>query len=211
LNSETDREECEEMLKQFALDKLRENKKIPIMKWVNKTDDKFTRSLVPKISVIEKVLPILGWVREMGDDDFSKQAAACLMDEMTITNSDRILPNDIPNINHILRARDSMLKLILNRPAFVGFNCSQYFYQELRSTLDEHHNIQVRYTSTLFLYEQETHFCSCKIFAHVKGTRLNAHAKFKNKLRAIPASTKEGLKFLIQKQIFAVKGEQEVI
>jgi len=72
LNSETDRQICEEMLKELAIDKL------------NKYKNSF-----------KNILPILGWVRETGDDYFTEKAAACLRDDFEIDDSVQILPTDI--------------------------------------------------------------------------------------------------------------------
>jgi len=118
LNSENDREECEEMLKQFAIEKLR-----------NAQEPYF-----------ETILPILGWVREFGDEELTKQAASCLKDEISIDTNQ--IPSDIPSVNHVLRARETHLALIVLEPYIVG-NYLQYFIKELHKTLTLKPNIQV--------------------------------------------------------------------
>ena len=125
LNTEVDRNECEEMLKQYAIEKL--------VKLRDEDTD--------EMEYFASILPILGWVREMGDDYFSQHAASCLKDEISIVQEE-IFPSDVPSLNHILRARHDRLLLTIEGPNFVG-NCSKYFYKELRSTLNKKPNIQV--------------------------------------------------------------------
>ena len=128
LNSHTDREECEVMLKEFAIERLqsyRDAERDP------DDDDPYFAS----------ILSILGWVREMDDVEFTQQAAACLRDEIEIDGND-ILPIDIANLNHVLRGRCTKLALTLNEPNFIG-SCSQYFYNELSTTMVENPNFQV--------------------------------------------------------------------
>ena len=86
------------------------------------------------------ILPTLGWVHEIGTDEFSQHAAACLRQKFCIEN--QILPSDIPIIMHILRARQSYMSLSVVYPRFLG-NCSQYFFQELSKILKEKNNLQV--------------------------------------------------------------------
>ena len=129
LNSRTDREECEVMLKEFAIERLhsyRDAERDP------DDDDPYFGS----------ILSILGWVREMDDIEFTKQAAACLRDEVEIYRVE-ILPSDVTNLNHVLRARCTELALSIYDPHFIE-SCSQYFYNELSTTMIEHPNIQVR-------------------------------------------------------------------
>ena len=95
-------------------------------------------------SYFSAILPILGWVHEMGDTNFSKQAAACLRNKFCIES--QILPSDIPVIMHILRARHSYMTLSLTYPRFLG-NCSQHFFQELHNTLKLNNNIKVSLTN----------------------------------------------------------------
>ena len=88
------------------------------------------------------ILPILGWVYEMGDNDFTDEVAGCLMNKISIVN-EQILPSDIPVINYIFRARTAKLSLNLSNPRFVG-NCSQYFFTELHKTLNRNQKTQIK-------------------------------------------------------------------
>ena len=122
LNSKSDRENCVKILKAFVIKKLEEQR--------DNTKGVYFSS----------ILPILGWIREIGDDQFTRQAAACLRNEIRIIF--KILPNDIPSINNILRFRDDDLALDVFIPDFVG-NFSKYFYKELQTTLDKNFKIRV--------------------------------------------------------------------
>ena len=122
LNSRTDREECEGMLKEFA---------IGILQSYRDAERNFA-----------SILPVLSWVREMGDLEFTMQAAACLRDEVEIDWNVEILPSDVINLNHVLRARCTELALTLDLRRFIE-SCSQYFYNELSATMVEKPNIQV--------------------------------------------------------------------
>ena len=123
LNSHTDREESEVMMKKFAIDRLL------CCRAVAKDDRYFAF-----------ILPILSWVREMNEVEFTKQAAACLKDEVEIIGE--ILPSDVTNFNHVLRGRSTELALSLILPRFIG-SCSQDFYKELSTKIVENPNIQV--------------------------------------------------------------------
>ena len=94
-------------------------------------------------SYFGSILPVLGWVYEVRDDNFTKRAARYLLSEIDIEN-EQILPSDIPVINHVLRARTAKLALKLRHLRFVG-NCSRYFFEKLQETLTVNHNIQVSY------------------------------------------------------------------
>ena len=125
LRSDEDYEESTTMLKKFAIAKLeihRNNQK-------QSYDEYF-----------ESVLPILGWIYEMRDDDFTQQAAACLKNEIRIRG--KIIPSDIPIINYFLRHRKCFILLRVVDPCFVG-NSFEYFFKELQITLDRNPNIQV--------------------------------------------------------------------
>ena len=82
----------------------------------------------------------MGWLYEMGNINFTKQAAGWLRDAIEING--KILPGDVVCVNHILRCRDTGLALKMSDPMFVG-DCSNYFFKELDETLDKHPNIQV--------------------------------------------------------------------
>ena len=87
------------------------------------------------------ILPILQWVFEMRDEDFTKRVATCLRKEMIIYKS-QFLPTDIPCLNYVLRARQSELIVKLILPTFVG-DCGKYFIEELFVTTKQNFNIQV--------------------------------------------------------------------
>ena len=134
LNSEADRDECEEMLKKFIIEKLQRHRDATIDPYEDEGDqdeeDPYYRSVVP----------VMGWLREMGNINFTKQAAGWLRDEIQINSG--ILPGDVPSVNHILRCRNPDLALEVNSPNFVG-GCLNYFFKELHETLDKNLNIQV--------------------------------------------------------------------
>ena len=99
-------------------------------------------------SYFSSILPILGWVYEVRDDDFTSRAASYLLSEIDIEN-EQILPSDIPIINHALRARTTALALKLRHLRFVG-NCSKYFIEQLQETLTvNNRRIRVSYINTM--------------------------------------------------------------
>ena len=126
LNTEADRDECEEILKKFVIEKLKRHRDAAI----KELDDPYYRSIVP----------VMSWLCEMDNINFTKQAAGWLRDETEVNGE--ILPGDIPNVNHILRCRDTGLALKVCNPNFVG-GCRTYFFKELHETLDKNSNIQV--------------------------------------------------------------------
>ena len=130
LNTVADRDECEEMLKTFIIEKLRRHRDAAFSPSEVFENDPYYRS----------IMPVMGWLHEMGNINFTKQAASWLRNAIEI--KDEILPGDIPNVNHILRHRDTDLALKVQNLLFVG-GCSNYFYKELHETLDKNPNIQV--------------------------------------------------------------------
>ena len=82
----------------------------------------------------------MGWLYEMDNDNFTKEAAGWLRDEIEFNGE--ILPGDIVSVNHILQRRDTGLALKMFGPKFVG-GCSNYFFKELDETLTKNPNIQV--------------------------------------------------------------------
>ena len=82
----------------------------------------------------------MSWLHEMGNINFTKQAAGYLRDDIEINGE--ILPGDIISVNHILRRRGTGLSLKVKARNFVG-GCSNYFFQELHETLDKNPDIQV--------------------------------------------------------------------
>ena len=130
LNTEADRDECEEMLRKFVIEKLKRHRDAAFKPSDSWDKDPYYRSIVP----------VMGWLYEMGNINFTKQAAGWLRDAIEINGE--ILPGDVVRVNHILRCRDTGLALEVVRPQFVG-DCSNYFFKELDETLDKHPNIQV--------------------------------------------------------------------
>ena len=129
LNTETDREKCEEMLKKFVIEKFNCHP--------NDAPNPFRKSDID--FYYQSLVPLMGWLHEMGNLSFTKQVACLLRNNIKINGE--ILPGDIPSINHILRCRNTGLSLILNFPKFVG-DCSNYFFKELYETLDKNRYIQ---------------------------------------------------------------------
>ena len=127
LNTDNYHEKCKELLKELALKKLKELSVIATTSCDN---------------YIPSILPILSWVREMEDEDFSKQAAANLKN-CTFERDDEILLNDVPAINHVLRSRVQEMTVRVVEPCFVGNNCSNYFFNELDATFNQKDNIKV--------------------------------------------------------------------
>ena len=125
LNSEMDREKCKELLKQMAKKALLDHK-------MSKDNDDYFLS----------ILPIVGWIREMGEDDLTGEAAASLKEEMYIETSSAILPSDIANINYVFRFRRKNLVLKIKEMK-LNVNRSSYFYKELHATLDQNCSIWV--------------------------------------------------------------------
>ena len=122
LNTEADRDDCEEILNNFVIEKLKRHR--------DDVSDPYYQSIIP----------VMGWLCEMGDDNFIKQAAGWLRNKIEINGE--ILPGDIPSVNHILRCCDTGLALKVDDPTFVG-GCSNYFFKELHETLDKNPNILV--------------------------------------------------------------------
>ena len=126
LNTQADRDECEEILKKFIIEKLQRHRNAASKEF----NDPYYRSIVP----------VMGWLYEMDNDNFTKEAAGWLRDEIEVRGE--ILPDDIVSVNHILRCRDTGLALKVVLPQFVG-GCLNYFFKELHETLDKNLNIQV--------------------------------------------------------------------
>ena len=131
LNTETDRNECKEILKQFVIEKLQRHH-----------NDAFkpSKRFQLKDPYYQSIAPVIGWLHEMGDHSFTKQAASWLRNEIEIRGE--ILPGDIPSVNYILRCRDTGLALRVIDPNFVG-DCSNYLFKELHATLNKNPNVQV--------------------------------------------------------------------
>ena len=130
LYTEADREECEEILKKFVIEKLQRHRD-PAFKLSWPQDrNPYYRSIVP----------VMGWLYEMDNDNFTKEAACWLRDEIEINGE--IHPGDIVSVNHILRCCDTGLALKVSNPKFVG-GCRNYFFKELDETLTKNPDIQV--------------------------------------------------------------------
>ena len=130
LNTEADRDECEEILKKFVIEKLQRYRDAAFKPSNSFDKDPYYRSIVP----------VMGWLYEMDNDNFTKEAACWLRNEIEVRGE--ILPGDIVSVNHILQRRDTGLALKVYRPKFVG-GCSNYFFKELDETLTKNSNIQV--------------------------------------------------------------------
>ena len=126
LNTDSDREEFKKMLKKLAKKKL----------------EKHHDSKKLTTNYFSSILPVFCWLREMGDDEFTRQASDRLRDEIHISDGDTILPSDISCINYALRFREKCLSLKVKNPKLIG-NCSSYFFNELHSTLLLNPSIQV--------------------------------------------------------------------
>jgi len=162
INNETDRKECKQILIDFAIEKLHKaNDKFSADTEENHDDNEHTVALAADddndddgdddddnddgddcFSYFRTILPILEWAWEMQDDDFTKQVANCLNNEIKIFR-DPIFLSDIISFNYVLRERDTALALRIHTPHFIG-NCFQYFIEELQTSLDQQQNIQVR-------------------------------------------------------------------
>ena len=114
---------------------------------VNNDDDSGSDISEDEEMYFSNILPVLQWVFEMRDNDFTKQVASCLRNEIIISQM-QILPTEIPCMNHVLRARKSELIVKLIEPSFSG-DCAEYFIDELDITLKQNSNIQV---SVFFYY-----------------------------------------------------------
>ena len=127
LNTKADRDECEEILKKLVIEKLQRHRDAAIKQF--QTDPYY-----------QSIVPVMGWLREMGNDNFTKQAAGWLRKEIVIRGE--ILPGDIPSVNYNLRYLETGMALKVLNPNFVG-SCSNYFFKELHKSLDKNPNIQV--------------------------------------------------------------------
>ena len=123
LNSEEERKKCKEVLKSLAIEKLKKLQD-------DHTENYFT-----------SVLPILGWVYEMKDENFTQHASRYLRDKIKIGS--QVLPSDIPCFIHILQSRETLLSLEIEKPSFIG-KSFQYFIDILFTTLRRNENVQVR-------------------------------------------------------------------
>ena len=125
LNTKKDREECKEVLKKMAIEKL------------EKIRDEGAEDYLTSI------LPVVGWVYEMKEPAFTADASTYLKDKIVI--SGQVLPSDIPSFNHVLQARKTELTLEIKNPSFIG-KSFQYFIDILYSTLSQNKQIQVSIT-----------------------------------------------------------------
>ena len=118
LNSSTDRKKCKELLRNFAIQKIRES-----------GGDDF-----------ESLIEVFGWIHEMRDDGFTVQAADCLDNKFFIRR--QVLPTDVPCLNYMLRHRTTPMTLHVMNPELVG-NSFEYFMKELKVTLENNSKIKV--------------------------------------------------------------------
>ena len=121
LNTEAERDKCEEILKKLVIEKLKRHRDAGNFYY-------------------ESIVPVMGWLYEMGNDNFTKEAAGWLRDKIEFKGE--ILPGDIDSVNHILQRRDTGLALKVFNPKFVG-GCSNYFFKELDETLTKNPDIHV--------------------------------------------------------------------
>ena len=157
LNTENEREECKEILKDLALknlqaygDAMKEFDEYCNCDDYDSDDDSDDNDAVDygddannPNSYFHSILPLLSWIREMGGDDLIKAAAACLIDEINI-QTNHLLPSDIPSMNCFFRSRETTLTLGVFKSSFVE-NCSSYFYKELYTTLNENSEVKVSF------------------------------------------------------------------
>ena len=106
LNSSIDRIKCKELLRNFAIQKIRES-----------GGDDF-----------KSLIQVFGWIHEMRDDGFTAQAADCLDNEFFMKFS-KILPTDVPCLNYMLQHRTTPIILKVKNPDFVE-NSLEYFMKE---------------------------------------------------------------------------------
>ena len=85
LNSNEDREECKQILKKIAIERLHKLLEDDV-------EDYMT-----------SILPVLGWVYEMKDEDLTHQTSKLLREKIMISN--QVLPCDIPSFNYVLQCR----------------------------------------------------------------------------------------------------------
>ena len=120
LNLELDRKECKEMLKNFAIKKLKQSQ--------NNFSDYFN-----------DILLLLSWIYELGEDNFTKKAAACLKEEISIVMQEEH-HTFIPSFNFLLRSRENCLNLVVRiNSTFL----MKSFLEETNETLEQNSNIKV--------------------------------------------------------------------
>ena len=127
LNTQADRDKCEEILKKLVIEKLQRHHDAAIEK-------------LGEYPYYRSIVPVMGWLYEMDNDNLTKEAACWLRDEIEFNGE--ILPGDIVSVNHILQRRDTGLVLKVGNPKFVG-GCSNYFFKELDETLTKNPDIHV--------------------------------------------------------------------
>ena len=125
LNSDNDREKIKLLLKNFALKKLS-----------NFTADS-KRNIVD--CYLHPILPVLGWVYEMQDNDFTEKVAALLRDRLVVDN--QIFAYVVPSIIYILQFRNTKLTLKVDKPQ-LG-ESTEYFFRELFELMKRNSNVQV--------------------------------------------------------------------
>ena len=118
LNSPTDRIKCKELLRNFAIQKIRES------------GGRAFKSLIQ----------VFVWIHEMRDDGFTVQAADCLNNKFFVRS--QILPTDVPCLNYMLRHRTTPMTLYVVDPQFVR-NSFKYFMKELKVALENNFKIKV--------------------------------------------------------------------
>ena len=123
LNSLDDRKKCKQMLKNLVVDKLKKLRNVEHTKY-------FT--MLPQI---------LEWIYELREDDFTKEAATLLKAEIDIFIE--CAPSAIHTFNYVLRSREAPLSLLVSSNQFVESEHFDYFFKELRTTIERNEKIQV--------------------------------------------------------------------
>ena len=154
LNLPTDHKKCKELLRNFAIQKIRES-----------GDRNF-----------ESLIEVFVWIHKMRDDGFTVQAANCL-DKEFFVSSCQILPTDVPCLNYMLRHRSTPMTLYVVDPKFVGYSF-EHFIKELKVTLKINSKIKVSHefkqclvTNFVVVFLRMLADSTDKVFSRVKVTR----------------------------------------
>ena len=118
-----DRQNCKKILKQFAIDKL--------MKLCEED-----------LKYFSSILPLLDWIYELREDDFTKQAAASLKKEITIVIANQHR-NFSSSFNYVLRKREAPLVLHIGTDFFSDSKSLKHFFKDLGITVAQQKNIKV--------------------------------------------------------------------
>ena len=122
LKSDEDREECKQILKAIAIERLQQ---------LLKNDAKGHKT---------SVLPVLGWVYEIKVEDLTHQASKFLREKIMISN--QVFPSDTASFSYVLHCQKIELTIEVQQTNFIG-KSFQHFIDALDATLIENKNIQV--------------------------------------------------------------------